>query len=354
MGQDAGVRAPQYDRTRTVRPRAWLLLFATIAVVAACGTGRESTASTTQAASGPRASISSSPSAGDFTGLVDIGHGRKLFVQCRGVGSPTVVLIAGKGNGASDWSQVLDLTDPVRKSQFDEVSSGQGTLLESDSAVLPSVAGFTRVCAYDRPDTRLTGADRSTPRPQPHTVNLDVGDLRAALDAMHETGPYVFVAHSYGGFIAELDARTHPSDVAGLVMVDAASSRLRDAVSPAKLAVFDRTNRMTSPQSPEGVEVLDALAQLEAAPPMPAVPAVVLSADKPYRTDLAPGGSVDTSVTFADWLRGQDLLARYLNATHISTTDSGHNIYLYSPQLVVDAVRGVVDEIRAQNPKPSR
>ncbi len=44
----------------------------------------------------------------DFAGLVDIGGGRKIYMECRGAGSPTVVLISGKGNGAADWSKVLD------------------------------------------------------------------------------------------------------------------------------------------------------------------------------------------------------------------------------------------------------
>ena len=51
---------------------------------------------------------------GDFSGLVDIGGGRKIYMECSGTGSPTVVLIAGKGNGARDgWSQALDPDDPV-------------------------------------------------------------------------------------------------------------------------------------------------------------------------------------------------------------------------------------------------
>ena len=41
---------------------------------------------------------------GDFTGLVDIGGGRKMYLECRGVGSPTVVLVAGLRGSAEDWN----------------------------------------------------------------------------------------------------------------------------------------------------------------------------------------------------------------------------------------------------------
>jgi hypothetical protein len=31
----------------------------------------------------------------DFAGLVDVGGGRKMYLECRGKGSPTIVLVAG-------------------------------------------------------------------------------------------------------------------------------------------------------------------------------------------------------------------------------------------------------------------
>ena len=54
----------------------------------------------------------------------------------RGEGSPTVVLIAGKGNGAEDWLQVLDPADPAHDTPGDDLPWG-GKLERSDDAVLP-------------------------------------------------------------------------------------------------------------------------------------------------------------------------------------------------------------------------
>jgi hypothetical protein len=34
----------------------------------------------------------------DFAGLVDIGGGRKMYMECRGTGSPTVVFVSGGGD----------------------------------------------------------------------------------------------------------------------------------------------------------------------------------------------------------------------------------------------------------------
>src|SRR2546421_557300 len=72
--------------------------------------------------------------AGAFAGLVDIG-GRRLYMECQGTGSPTVVLEAGGYARGDYWTR--DLHEPAGRRQM----------------VLPAVAGFTRVCTYDRPGT---------------------------------------------------------------------------------------------------------------------------------------------------------------------------------------------------------
>jgi hypothetical protein len=42
---------------------------------------------------------------GDFAGLVDIGGGRKMYLECRGAGSPTVVFVSGLKASAEDWNR---------------------------------------------------------------------------------------------------------------------------------------------------------------------------------------------------------------------------------------------------------
>ena len=209
------------------------------------------------------------------------------------------------------------------------------------------VSRWTRVCAYDRPGTRLEGADQSTPIAQPHRADQAADDLHRLLTAAGELGPYVLVAHSYGGVIATLFARTWPAEVTGLVMVDAATELMQRIASPEALAKWDAVNRRSSPGAPEGVMLIDAFAKIDAASPLRALPAVVLSADKPWQPPSATKESQEAAgVTFADWEASEDLLATSLNAKHVAKTRSGHAIYAYSPQLVVDAIREVVDAAR--------
>ena len=285
----------------------------------------------------------------NFAGLVDIGGGRKMYLQCSGTGSPTVVLISGKGNGAADWSEVLDPADPEHDADYDAVAWGKGDLHRSESAVFPMVSRFTRVCTYDRPGVRLDGPDQSTPVAQPHPADQAADDLHRLLTAAGEPGPYVLVPHSYGGVVATLFARTWPDEVDGLVMVDAATPLIREVASPEAVAEWDASNRRSVPEAPEAVMLLDAFAKIDATPPLRELPAVVLSSDKPWqRPSALKEGDPVGGVTFADWQASEKLLAISLSAWLVTDTHSGHNIYAYSPQLVIDAIRQVVDAVRAR------
>src|SRR5215216_4503776 len=154
----------------------------------------------------------------DFAGLVDIGGGRKMYMECHGKGSPTVVFVSGGGDRAETWSKTLD---------------------PSQQPVLPAIAQTNRVCAYDRPGTILAtgeGAEdfeksRSDPVPQPTTLQDGAADLHALLSASGERGPYVVVGHSIGGAIAKLYASEHPQDVSGLVLVDYTPYEARTALT---------------------------------------------------------------------------------------------------------------------------
>ena len=93
------------------------------------------------------AAASPTTASGDFAGLVDIGGGRRMYLECRGEGGPTVVLEAGYRNNAEVW---------------DAVALPAGA---AGDAVWPGVAAFTRVCAYDRPGTMGNLVSRSDPVP---------------------------------------------------------------------------------------------------------------------------------------------------------------------------------------------
>jgi pimeloyl-ACP methyl ester carboxylesterase len=120
--------------------------------------------------------------------MVDVGGGRMMHIDCRGHGFPTVVLEAGLDTaGSLSWSAVQD-----------------------------KIATTTRVCAYDR-----AGVSWSQPKSGVHDADAVNADLHALLRGAHEEGPYVLAGHSLGGPYIMNYTRHWPSEVAGLVFVDA-------------------------------------------------------------------------------------------------------------------------------------
>jgi pimeloyl-ACP methyl ester carboxylesterase len=292
--------------------------------------------------------------AGDFAGLVDIG-GRSLYLECRGQGSPTVILEAGLNSRSDIWSR--DYHEP----------EGQRTM------VLPGVAGFTRVCAYDRPGTigEVTPdldpggpqflPSRSDLVSQPRTARDMIADLHALLDAAAVPGPYVLVGHSAGGLVVRLYASTYPDEVVGMVLVDATHEdvwlRFMEVLTPAQWSEFEAltvVNQELQEAYPEAERLWTApleddpstgqVRQARKDAPLRPMPLVVLSRGIPF---AAPFPGWPTEATEGIMLALQDDLARLVpNARHVIATESGHDIHQDQPELVIEAVREVVAAVR--------
>ena len=111
------------------------------------------------------AALASAPvaHADDAAGLVDIGGGRSLLPELPGRGLAAVFVIPGKGSYAEAWNAAVLPDDPIRSSPYDLID--EATIDPTSDSAQPLVARTTRICTYDRPDTRPDGADRSTPGP---------------------------------------------------------------------------------------------------------------------------------------------------------------------------------------------
>lgn len=281
-----------------------------------------------------------------FAGLVDIGKGRKMYLECQGDGSPTVVLVSGRSDRADIWRTPKDPATP-------------------GPTVFPEVAKFTHVCAYDRPGTvTITSKEaiepsRSAEVPQPTTAKDGVDDLHALLIAAKVPSPYVLVGHSWGGMIVRLYASTYPNEVAGLVLVDILSEQLYDALPQQLQAIWlslnsNYTKDLDRFTTQERTDFIRSFEQLRAAPPLRQMPVVVLTSDRSYdfKSMIAKGLLPSNtplelgSIIFQAHLTGQERLSRLLNARHITNTHAGHYIQKEQPQLVIDAIQDVVDQIR--------
>jgi len=119
--------------------------------------------------------------------LVDIG-GRRIQLDCRGVGRPTVVFESGLDlNGSLSWSAIHD-----------------------------RIAKTTRACAYSR-----AGIMWSDPSGGAQNGKTIAEDLHLTLLNAGEKAPYVLVGHSMGGPYIMIYTKYFGLEVAGLVFVDA-------------------------------------------------------------------------------------------------------------------------------------
>ena len=167
-------------------------------------------------------SLATTARAESFAKRVDIGGGRMMYIECHGSGSPTVLLISGTDT-ASDLWHAADQRGPT---------------------VYDDIQKTTRVCAYDRPGAPHLDQtfSRSDPVPQPTSPQNGVDDVVALLKAADVPGPYVLVAHSFGGTIARVFAGEHPDEVKGIVFVDVLTSELRAQMTPEEWKIWKRIN----------------------------------------------------------------------------------------------------------------
>ncbi len=269
-----------------------------------------------------------------------MGGGRKIYLSCKGSGSPVVLLESGLHDSSDTWT-FTDTRPPVPKSP----------------AVFPGVAEFTRVCVYDRPGTvryadPLALTTRSTPVDGIRSLTAMADDLDELLTSARLPGPYVLVGHSFGGMITRLYAQRHPAKTAGLVFVDAFGTDIR-ALFGARWAAYrtllDRPGTPLDAQPAfERVDIDGAIGSVTAAHPLPAVPMAVLSKTEPF---AAPPGAPKELLDTLEraWPQVQQKLVELGSQTpHFLATGSDHYVQVHDPDLTISAVRLVVGRVHAE------
>ena len=297
--------------------------------------------------------------------MVDLG-GHKLHVNCAGYGSPTVVVENGLGDFSFDWILVQN-----------------------------EVSKFTRICTYDR-----AGYAWSEPGPKPRTFDQINLELRDALHVLGEKGPFVLAGHSFGGPVVRNFARVYPSDVAGIVLVDAAFEGMRVGIggrNTMRLGAFAKNREIPPPHEemkesdkpptpaagePQAAMELDAM--YKALPPadqalqlwaqaqtnlddaensqrewsdeyfgkllakpqdgsLGKIPLIVLRrAEGGYGNDQ----DVPAAQMEQERIEGQAMLARLSTNSKQIIIHSGHNMEVEAPADVIAAIRQMVEAVR--------
>jgi pimeloyl-ACP methyl ester carboxylesterase len=282
-----------------------------------------------------------SPAHGSFQGQIPIGGGRKLYLRCAGTGGPTVILESGIHDSSDTWT-LTDTEPPVVPSL----------------SVFAGVSRYTHVCMYDRPGTiRYTNpaaiTTRSTAVKMPRTLQSMVSDLRSLLRRAGVPGPYVFVGHSFGGLIVRLFAQTYPSEIAGLVFVDAFGTNIRRLFGPRLWPRY--VQLLNYPGIPldkqpgfETVDIDGAIKAVQDARPLPRVPLAVISKTEPFAT--APGTPKDLTAKLEEvWHAVQKALVTLEPQTpQVLATGSDHYVQIRDPDLTISIIELILDRVRYQ------
>lgn len=292
--------------------------------------------------------------------LVDV-NGHRLHLHCMGEGSPTVVFEAGGASWSLDWHWVQT-----------------------------EVAKFTATCSYDR-----AGFGWSDPGPKPRTSEQIVQELHAALNRAGIKKPHVLVGASFGGHTVRLFAKHHPDEVAGIVLLDARHEAINSRMPAAwrqqetagkrmyqllllasRLGVLNLLGKLMGEKAappivrqlpPEIRPVylavgfqskyfdsnLDELAaavesdkQLSATGSLGAVPLTVIRHGVPDLFARMPAEQARQAEQV--WQELQAELSRLSSNSRLLVAErSGHGIQIDQPDIVVDAIRQIVEAVRA-------
>lgn len=276
--------------------------------------------------------------------LVEV-QGHKMHIACLGDGSPTVVLDSGLGDTYISWRKVQ-----------------------------PQIAKFARVCSYDR-----AGLGYSEPSSEPRTSRVIAEELHALLQAAGIAPPYILVGHSMGGYDVRLYASLYPKEVAGMVLVDASHPDQENRF-PTELkgmeGSWQREAEFLAYTMPIGIPRIlgfcdedppqraaecnyqsasEAVAELKSFPvsagqtgatgSLGDIPLIVLSHDPDKPSAELPADVAKP--TNEAWEKMQEELAHLsTRGTQSIAKGSSHYIQADRPEIVIEAVRNVVQQVR--------
>ncbi len=280
--------------------------------------------------------------------LVEV-NGHKMHIVCEGEGSPTVVFDSGLGDSFLSWRKVQ-----------------------------PQIATFTRACSYDR-----AGLGYSEPSDEPRTSKAIAAELHALLRAADIAPPFVMVGHSMAGYDVRVYANDYPSQVVGMVLVDASHPDQENRF-PLELknleGSFRREEQFITYTMPfaiprllglceddpavraaecnwnsvreklaEDRSLTESAAEAAKTGSLGNMPLAVLShdPDKLY-SELPPDIASSTNQA---WEKMQEELAHLsTRGTQTISKNSSHYIQFENPDLVISAVRSIVEQARSGQP----
>ncbi len=233
-------------------------------------------------------------------------HGSSVYYSNTGKSGPVVVFETGIGPTMSTWIPIYE-----------------------------KVSRFARVFAYDRP-----GYGRSNTRNTPDNITEVVENLRMLLSQTGNNPPYIIVGHSAGGLFMNAFARNYPMEVSGVVLIDSTHPHWFKFLEEEKPIAFTMltTSTAVGRRSYESKIIQNTEKEFDTYGDFPNIPLIVLTAEKSML--------FETKEIRKKWLALQEDLASMSNKSqHIIVDGSNHYIYKSNPDVVISAIRKIVEQM---------
>jgi len=235
--------------------------------------------------------------------------------------------------------------------------------------IQPQVSKFSKVISFDR-----AGYGWSSSVKGKYTSENVVEDLIKVLEKLNAKPPYVLVGHSFGGLNMRLFASKYPEKVAALILIDSVHEKRylssewdeeRKNIHKKNLRLF-RLGYITSSlgiprllKQPVGRKRLPEPYQkyinyigynpktFEAVYKeffYSEESASQLKDSKPLNKEL-PITVLSSNNNDVSWVEHQNILSNLTNNTIQIKTDHGHSIHLENPEIVIDTIKEVINEL---------
>jgi pimeloyl-ACP methyl ester carboxylesterase len=225
---------------------------------------------------------------------------------------PTVVLEGGFGEGIAGWTMVQ-----------------------------AEIGKFARVVSYDR-----AGLGQSELGPKPRSAKQIATELHTALQNLRVKPPYILVGHSLGGPFIRVFAGMYADEVAGMVLIDPSQETFDEWIrehEPEKL----KESKQQIDKLPQGLRdeeaaVPETYTQARAASVPRGIPVILLTAMRDDK--MSAEGRRVWGEKHKEWIE------KVPGGKLVIAEKSDHFIQVREPQLVIEAIKQVLEQ--AKNRKP--
>ena len=209
--------------------------------------------------------------------------------------------------------------------------------------VYPELALENSVFLFNR-----RGVGRSKKATESQDGNTILSEMRSLFYNLRLKPPYILVAHSFGGLLANLYSRVYPDEVSGIVFVDSPYPseviEQKKNIPPFVVNVFNEGLKSIEKlfdkyKYSEDEQVEETIAQISEAGHFPNIPIAVVSGTK--KMPFVPEKAFQVHKEFQAKL--MDLSS---HSSQYLCHESGHFPQITEPDKVIMAIRNIVNEIK--------